>query len=105
VDKINLSTERTLETVHRGHAYRLIVKPTATQGPTLMPTVDLPVAEVPARLVGAPSPLPEAAEFLRVSLRHLAKLAAEEKIRTITIGRRRLVPWAELQRVATEGVN
>jgi excisionase family DNA binding protein len=63
------------------------------------------VVEVPALMVGQPWTLDEAAAYLRVCRRHLVRLADDGRIRTIYVGRRRLVPYAELMRVAAEGVD
>jgi len=45
-----------------------------------------------------------AAAALGVSVRMLRALIARGEIRTILIGRRRLVPAAEVERLAAEGV-
>jgi excisionase family DNA binding protein len=60
-------------------------------------------SEHPARPPGSPWPLDDAAAFLSVSARHLLRLADLGKVRTIRIGRRRLVPDAEVHRLAREG--
>jgi excisionase family DNA binding protein len=52
---------------------------------------------------GAPWELPAAAAFLSVSARHLQRQIAAGRLRSVTIGRRRLVPDAEVQRLAREG--
>ncbi|HKB03298.1 MAG TPA: helix-turn-helix domain-containing protein [Gemmataceae bacterium] len=57
----------------------------------------------PDRPAGAPWPFQEAAEFLRISVRHLIRLADQDKVRTIWLGRRRLVADSEVRRLATEG--
>ena len=59
-----------------------------------------PPADHPA---GSPWPLPEAAEFLSISKRHLHRLIDSRKVKSIVIGRRRLVPDDEVQRLAREG--
>jgi hypothetical protein len=60
-------------------------------------------SKTPARPEGAPWSLRDAAHFWGVSERHVAGLAAAGKIKTIRIGCRRLVPDAEVRRVAEEG--
>lgn len=52
---------------------------------------------------GAPWPVPDAAAFLSVSARHLLRLIDGRKVKSILIGRRRLIPDAEVQRLAREG--
>jgi excisionase family DNA binding protein len=52
---------------------------------------------------GSPWPFPDAARFLAVSLRHLTRLADANQVKTIRLGRRRLVPDAEVKRLAAEG--
>ena len=59
--------------------------------------------KAPARPEGAPWSLRDAAAYWGVSERHVAGLAAANKIRTIRIGCRRLVPADEVARVAREG--
>lgn len=56
-----------------------------------------------ARPGGAAWPLPDAARFLGVSERHVARLISAGSIQSFKIGRRRLIPDAEVKRVATEG--
>lgn len=56
------------------------------------------------RPMGAPWTLRQAADYLGVSERHLARLEAAKLVRVIRLGRRVLVPDAEVQRLATEGV-
>ncbi|HKB04038.1 MAG TPA: helix-turn-helix domain-containing protein [Gemmataceae bacterium] len=56
-----------------------------------------------ARPAGAPWSMADAAAFLGISLRFLAKLADEGKIRSFHLGRRRLIADAELRRAASEG--
>jgi excisionase family DNA binding protein len=65
---------------------------------------DPPVVPTAPRSPGAPWSLQEAAPFLSVSLRYLFRLAATQKVRTIRIGRRRLLPDAEVRRLANEGL-
>ena len=47
--------------------------------------------------------LEDAARFLGVSKRHLIRLADLAKVKTISLGRRRLLPDSEIQRLATGG--
>ncbi len=56
-----------------------------------------------SRQPGAPWPLPEAGAFLSVSTRHLIRLIDASKVKSIQIGRRRLIPDSEVQRLAREG--
>jgi hypothetical protein len=57
----------------------------------------------PARPPGSPWSLRDAAAFWGVSERHVAGLVAEDKVRSIKIGARRLIPDDEVRRVAREG--
>jgi excisionase family DNA binding protein len=50
-----------------------------------------------------PWPIPDAARFLRVSQRHLTRLITADRVKSITIGRRRLIPAAEVRRIADQG--
>ncbi len=59
-----------------------------------------PVSERPP---GAPWPLDATARYLGVSARHLLRLADMGKVRTIRLGRRRLIPDPEVQRLARDG--
>jgi excisionase family DNA binding protein len=52
---------------------------------------------------GAPWPIADAAEYLSVSLRHLVRLSDANKVKTIKLGRRRMVPDDEIKRLAAEG--
>lgn len=52
---------------------------------------------------GAPWPISEPANFLAVSARHLFRLIDTGKVRSLRIGRRRLVPDSEVQRLARDG--
>ncbi len=63
------------------------------------------VAEpVPTHPAGAPWQFPDAARHLSVSRRTLERLADAGKLRTVRVGqRRRLIPDAEMQRLASEG--
>jgi excisionase family DNA binding protein len=56
-----------------------------------------------ARPPGSPWPLSEAANYLGISLRHLIRMADQNKVKTIYIGRRRLVPDDQVRAVAAEG--
>lgn len=56
-----------------------------------------------ARQSGSPWPIPEAAAFLSVSARHLHRLIDARKVKSILLGRRRLLPDSEVQRLAQEG--
>jgi excisionase family DNA binding protein len=51
----------------------------------------------------SPWPIPDAAKFLRVSPRHLTRLITADRVKSITIGRRRLIPAAEVRRIADQG--
>ena len=55
------------------------------------------------RTHGGPWSIPDAAEFLGVSERHLYRLLDANKVRSVRIGRRRLIPDAEVQRLAANG--
>ncbi|MBX9625634.1 MAG: excisionase family DNA-binding protein [Gemmataceae bacterium] len=57
----------------------------------------------PPRAAGSPWPIPEAAAFLTVSPRHLSRLIDAGKVRSVRLGRRRLVPDDEVRRIAGEG--
>jgi excisionase family DNA binding protein len=57
----------------------------------------------PARTPGSPWPIPEAATFLTISERHLYRLLDAGKVRSVRLGRRRLIPDAEVQRLARAG--
>lgn len=52
---------------------------------------------------GAPWSVRDAANFLGVSARHLARLIDEGKIASIMLGRRRLIADGELLRVSQNG--
>jgi excisionase family DNA binding protein len=56
------------------------------------------------RPAGAPWPIPDAAGYLAVSTRHLIRLIDAGKVRSIRLGRRVLIPDAEVRRIAAEGV-
>ena len=55
------------------------------------------------RTPGAPWSIPEAAVFLTVSERHLYRLLGANKVRSVRLGRRRLIPDAEVRRLAGNG--
>ena len=57
----------------------------------------------PERPAGAPWPVPDAAAFLSVSPRHVQRLIDAGKVRSVRLGRRRLVPDDEVRRLAREG--
>jgi excisionase family DNA binding protein len=57
----------------------------------------------PARAPGSPWPINDAALFLHVSTRHLHRLLDTNKVRSLRLGRRRLIPDSEVQRLAREG--
>jgi len=57
----------------------------------------------PTRPAGAPWPIPDAATFLTISERHLHRLLDAGKVRSLRIGRRRLIPDSEIQRLSTQG--
>jgi excisionase family DNA binding protein len=61
------------------------------------------LSQTQPRPAGAPWPLDEAAEFLGVSKRHLTRLADQKKFRVIWLGRRKLIPADEIERLAQEG--
>jgi excisionase family DNA binding protein len=65
-----------------------------------MSTQTLPSARPPLK----PWPVPELAEELSCSARHLWRLIAEKKIKSIRIGHRVLVPAAEAEKILREGV-
>lgn len=56
-----------------------------------------------ARPAGALWELPAAAGFLCVSARHLQRQIAADKLGSVRIGRRRLLPDEEVQRLARDG--
>ncbi|MDB5314026.1 MAG: Helix-turn-helix domain protein [Gemmataceae bacterium] len=70
-----------------------------------MPPVTTPSAlsNLPPHPAGAPWSVQDAATFLCVSARHLLRLGDGGKLRTITLGRRRLVPDDEVHRLARAG--
>ena len=57
----------------------------------------------PSRPPGSPWPIPDAAAFLTISQRHLHRLLDAGKVRSVRLGRRRLIPDAEVLRLAREG--
>lgn len=67
--------------------------------PTTPPTTSV----LTPRPAGAPWPIPEAAAFLAVSERHLYRLLDAGKLKSVRLGRRRLIPDAEVQRLARSG--
>lgn len=52
---------------------------------------------------GSAWPLADAAKYAAVSLRTLTRLIAAGRVRSIKIGHRRLIPDAEVKRLAAEG--
>lgn len=58
----------------------------------------------PQRMEGSPWSVADAAAFLAVSPRHLLRLIEAKKVKSILLGRRRLIPDAEVRRIASEGV-
>jgi excisionase family DNA binding protein len=70
-------------------------------GEFAMPNTPLPAPA--ARSAGAPWPVRTAAHFLAVSERHVWRLIVAGRVRAIRIGRRVLIPDAEVRRVAAEG--
>lgn len=52
---------------------------------------------------GSPWSIPDAAEFLGISPRHLYRLLDANKVKSVRLGRRRLIPDHEVQRLAREG--
>ncbi|VTR92841.1 dna binding excisionase family domain protein : Uncultured bacterium genome assembly Metasoil_fosmids_resub OS=uncultured bacterium PE=4 SV=1: HTH_17 [Gemmata massiliana] len=56
-----------------------------------------------ARAPGSPWPIAEAATYLSISARHLHRLLDANKVRSVRLGRRRLIPDAEVQRLARDG--
>jgi excisionase family DNA binding protein len=66
-----------------------------------------PVSAVPAPTThtpGAPWEVLELARHLRVSERHVRRMVADGRIRSIRLGRRVLIPDDEVQRLVREGV-
>ncbi|AMV23320.1 Helix-turn-helix domain protein [Gemmata sp. SH-PL17] len=57
----------------------------------------------PPRPHGSPWPLDEAAAYLQISARHLHRLLDANKVRSVRLGRRRLIPDTEVQRLACDG--
>ena len=56
------------------------------------------------RVAGAPWPMDAAATFLAVSRRTLDRAAKDGSLRTIRLGRRRLIADEEVRRLATRGL-
>ena len=57
------------------------------------------------RQADAPWTIDDAAEHLHVSPRHLRNLARDNKIRSLKLGRRVLLPASEVERLSREGVS
>ena len=55
------------------------------------------------RLLGRPWPILDAAAYLTISPRHLHRLLEAGKVRSVRLGRRRLIPDDEVRRLAREG--
>lgn len=66
---------------------------------TSNPTMPDPSVRPP----GSPWSINDAARFLHVSTRHLHRLLDVNKVRSLRLGRRRLIPDVEVQRLAREG--
>jgi excisionase family DNA binding protein len=79
---------------------RTRVRKTLSEGNPVTDTADTTIV---SRQAGAPWSIEAAAEYLGVTTQHLYTLRIAGKIKTIKLGRRRLIPDAELQRLATEG--
>ena len=56
-----------------------------------------------ARPPGAPWTITDAAAFLTISERHLSRLLNASLVRSVRLGRRRLIPDDEVRRIAREG--
>jgi excisionase family DNA binding protein len=57
----------------------------------------------PNRPAGAPWSIPEAAAYLTISPRHLLRLLDANRVKSVRLGRRRLIPAAEVERLAQKG--
>lgn len=57
----------------------------------------------PTRPPGAPWSIADAAAFLGVSVLHLHRLLDADKVKSVRIGRRRVIPAAEVERLAQKG--
>lgn len=68
-----------------------------------MPTPPTRTDPPDVHATGSPWPLREAATYLSISKRHLHRLIDARKVKSIVIGRRRLVPDDEVRRLAREG--
>jgi excisionase family DNA binding protein len=68
-----------------------------------MPATETNQPPTPSRPPGAPWSVRDAAAFLTVSARHLHRLIDAGKVRSVRLGRRKLVPDSEVQRLAREG--
>jgi excisionase family DNA binding protein len=66
-------------------------------------TATTPTPTPPSRAPGSPWSIQDAAQFLHVSTRHIHRLLDAGKVRSLRLGRRRLIPDAEVQRLAREG--
>ena len=63
-----------------------------------------PAPAQPAHRPGAPWAVADAALFLTISTRHVRRLIDAGRIRAVRVGRRVLVPDAEVRRVADRGL-
>jgi excisionase family DNA binding protein len=57
----------------------------------------------PPRSAGSPWSISDAAQYLTISERHLHRLLDAGKVQSVRIGRRRLIPDSEVQRLASQG--
>jgi excisionase family DNA binding protein len=62
-----------------------------------------PFQPVSTRRDGSPWSIGDASAYLGVSPRHLIRLMERDAILSIRLGRRRLIPDKEVQRLANEG--
>ena len=63
----------------------------------------IPAGQSPERQPGSPWSIRDAAEFLRISPRHLIRLIEVGEVPSFKLGRRRFIADAELRRVAQGG--
>ncbi len=68
-----------------------------------MPATPSTPTVTPARPPGSPWSIPDAAAFLTISERHLHRLLDASRVKSVRLGRRRLIPDTEVQRLAREG--
>jgi excisionase family DNA binding protein len=62
-------------------------------------------APSPAHAAGAPWSIQDAATYLTISMRHLHRLLDAGRVRSVRIGRRVLIPDAEIKRLAEHGTD